>query len=290
MSKLLGSPAGSDGREPGLRTLVVLLCLSAIIVTMYSQEGQNGPIHTLRAGVQVVAAPFAALGSVLEQPFGALRVSLEDATADTETLNELRERNAYLVSQLSMLQEYQAENESLRAMLNLAASTGSSGIACQVIANAQDSWTNTVTLNRGSNDGIKVDMPVTDGNAVIGQVCLVSPTTSTVRLVSDPSYSVSARVQGTQGSGILSGTGDSMLKLEFVPTDQQVSAGDIVVTSGLSDVYPAGLVIGTVASVSSAASDLYYQIVVEPLSTVGNASEAFVITSFVDQARQGDAS
>ena len=284
MTKLPSLGADARGGKAAFRALVVCTCLSALLMTAYSQEGPNGPVHALRAGVQWAVSPLQNLGSSLAKPFDTLRTNLVNASADEETLTELRDRNAYLLSQLGELQQYKEENESLRAMLGLASSFGASGVAAQVITGPQDTWTQTIVINRGSNDGVGLDMPVTDGASLVGQVCAVSPTTATVRLINDPMFSMSVSVGESGAAGILSGSVDSTVRVDYVSSDDAVSVGDVVRASGRSDVYPKGLAVGTVASVVSEPSSLFQDIVVKPLTQAANASEVFVITAYGAQA------
>ena len=284
MTELPNLDGGVRGRKSAFRALVVCICISALVMTVYSQEGERGPIHTLRSGVQWAVSPLQGLGSAIEQPFDALQRSFTDANASEETLTELRNRNATLVAQLSELQVYKQENEDLKAMLGLASSVGASGVAAQVVATSQDNLSSTLTINRGSDDGVGLDMPVTDGTALVGQVCAVTPTTATVRLVDDPSFSMSVSVGAQGATGILSGSIDSTVRVDYVGVDYALAVGDIVSASGVSDVYPQGLPVGTVASVSSELSDLYQDVVVTPLTQAGNASNVFVITSYGESA------
>ncbi len=284
MKELPATLGESHERKGGFKTLVVCACVSVLVMTVYAQEGATGPLHTLRSGVQTLAAPFQNLGSTIEQPFDALLRTFQDANADTETLTELRNRNAQLVAQLSELQAYKQENENLKAMLGLSSTYGTTGLAAQVIGGSQDGWTDTVVIDRGSDAGVALDMPVTDGSCLVGQVCAVSATSATVRLVNDPSFSASVGVGESGATGILRVSADSTVRVEYVSSSAHVSVGDTVATSGLSDVYPKGLVVGTVASVSAEANSMYYDIVVTPLYSVANASQVYVITSFNEQA------
>ncbi len=280
--------AGS-GEAPGRRVLVGLVCLSIVIVTLYSLEGASGPVHSLRKAVQVVAAPFEWAGSQVARPFRALSDRLADATADTETLTSLKERNAELASQLSELNEYRLENERLRAIINLSSAYGAQGIGARVIGSSSDGWTSTVTIDKGSSSGVAEDMPVTDGNGVVGQVTEVSLVSSTVTLLSDSSYTVSAILQDSRENGVLCGSVDGSLHLEYVPVATSVSLGEYVVTSGMDGVYPKGLLLGVVTSVTSSPSDVYHDIVVAPVASAQNYEEVFVITSF-DSSRSSVAS
>lgn len=277
MSRLAGkSPHGASGTL----VLVVLVCVSIVTVTLYSREGATGPVHTLRSAVQVAAWPFTWLGSHLTAPLDALSGAVEDASADGETLSELREENTKLTAELAELGEYKLENERLRGMLDLASAYGTEGVGARVVGVSSDEWSRTVTIDKGSSSGIAADMPVTDGNGVVGQVTSVSAYTSTVTLLSDPTCSVSALLQGSRATGVLSGSVDGSLHLEYVSADVDVSIGELVVTSGLGGVYPKGLVLGTVASVTGSASGVFHDIVVEPLADSSNHEEVYIITSY----------
>lgn len=286
MAELPRLSTDARGRAGAFRALVVCVCVSALVMTVYSQEGDDGPVHALRAGVQYVSSPLRNLGSALERPFDAVRRALVDGSADEETLTDLRNRNAALVAQLSEMQTYKQENDELRSMLGLASSVGASGVAAQVTAGSSDSWAHTLTINRGSDDGVALDMAVIDGSALVGQVCSVDPTSAVVRLVGDPSFSMSVSVGAEGATGVLTGSVGSTVRVEYVGVDCPVAVGDVVSASGVSDVYPKGLVVGTVSSVSTEPAALYHQIVVEPLTQASNASEVFVITSFGEQAAQ----
>ena len=277
MSRLAGkSPHGASGTL----VLVVLVCVSIVTVTLYSREGSTGPVHTLRGAVQIATWPFTWLGSHLTAPLDALSGAVEDASADGETRSELREENAKLTAELAELGEYKLENERLRGMLDLASAYGTEGVGARVVGVSSDEWSRTVTIDKGSSSGIAADMPVTDGNGVVGQVTAVSTYTSTVTLLSDPTCSVSALLQGSRATGVLSGSVDGSLHLEYVSADVDVAVGELVVTSGLGGVYPKGLVLGTVASVTGSASGVFHDIVVEPLAAGANHEEVYIITSY----------
>ncbi len=131
-------------------------------------------------------------------------------------------------------------------------------------------------------------MPVCSSGGVIGQIIEVSATTSTVRLVSDEQSGISAMVQGSRAQGMLRGQADGTLRLEYVVSDAEVSAGDIIITSGIGGSFPKGLPLGTVASINRAANAVYYTIVVRPASTAENNEEVLVITSLEDDQVASD--
>lgn len=276
---------GGIGREPGsprgpLQLLVALCLASVVILTVYMNEGSSGPVHLLRSAAQTVATPFRWAGAQLERPFGSLSNVLANATADSATLSELRQENESLLQQLTQLNEYRAENGRLESLLSLSSSYRLRGVAARVISASSDTWSDTVEIDKGSASGIKVDMPVTVGTGVIGQVVSVGAASSTVRLLTDPSMGVSAMLQDTRTTGILTGSVDGSLHLEYVGVDVDVSVGEMVVTSGLGGTYPKGLPLGRVQSTSVDASGSLRTITVEPISTPSNLEEAYVVLSY----------
>ena len=151
-----------------------------------------------------------------------------------------------------------------------------------------DAWTSTVTIDKGSADGLTINMPVTSSAGVIGQIIEVSAKTSTVRLIGDENSGVSAMVQDTRAQGMLQGQADGTLRLEYVSVDSDVKVGDIIVTSGIGGVFPKGLPLGTVSSVEKSANDVYYTIVVRAQTTAENNEEVLVITSLTDEQSASD--
>ena len=128
-------------------------------------------------------------------------------------------------------------------------------------------------------------MPVTDSSAAIGQIISVSPTSSTVRLITDEHSGVAAMVQSSRAQGILMGSASGQLTLNQVRTDQTVKVGDTIVASGLGGVFPKGLPLGKVTSVETNPGALYYTIVVEPIGHVTNNEEVMVVTSLTEEQK-----
>jgi len=277
---LSGQNLRPGGGSPAKRILIALICVSLALLTLYSREGVRGPVHLLRSAVKVVATPFEHVGSFLTQPLDVVSVAFEDAAADEETLSQLRAQNAALLSQLAELEEYKLENARLSNMLSLSSAYGTQGIGARVIASAVDDWSAAVTIDVGSAAGVSVDMPVSDGNGVVGQVTEVSLLTSTVTLLSDPDCGVGALLQGSRDTGVLRGSIDGSLHLEYIPLSTDVAVGELVVTSGLGGVYPKGMLLGVVSSVSSVPSDVYHTIIVKPVYEPSSLDEVFVIMGY----------
>ena len=275
-------------QSTGLRPLIVLCVVSILVLTFYLREGESGPIHTLRAGVTTITTPARMAGNLVSAPFNAVGNIFGNLTASRATLDELEAENAELTARVAELAEYQATSERLEKLLDLQSTYNLQSTAARIIGQSSDAWSDTVTIDKGSLDGISVNMPVTNSTGVIGQVIEVAPNASTVRLLTDEGSGVSAMIQDTRAQGMVQGQPDGTLRMDYVSVDADVKEGDIIITSGIGGVYPKGLPIGTVASVTKNSNDVYYTIIVSSASRTESNEEILVITSLTEEQTATD--
>lgn len=275
-------------QSTGLRPLIVLCVVSILVLTLYLREGESGPIHTLRAGVTTITTPARLAGNLVSAPFNAVGNIFGNLTASRATLDELEAENAELTARVAELAEYQATSERLEKLLDLQSTYNLQSTAARIIGQSSDAWSDTVTIDKGSLDGISVNMPVTNSTGVIGQVIEVAPNASTVRLLTDEGSGVSAMIQDTRAQGMVQGQPDGTLRMDYVSVDADVKEGDIIITSGIGGVYPKGLPIGTVASVTKNSNDVYYTIIVSSASRTESNEEVLVITSLTEEQTATD--
>jgi rod shape-determining protein MreC len=194
------------------------------------------------------------------------------------------------------LREYEAEVQQLRNMLNfvseypVSAPLGADVVsrqACEtfpcgeVIGTDPNPYLRYITINVGASQGIEQGMPVvTGGAALVGRVVQVRPRTAQVQLLNDVDSAVSALLQRTRSTGLILGQPDGTLRMDYVPQDEDVQEGDIVLTSGLGGVMPKGLVIGQVAQVEDVQYELFQPIVVRPAVDFSRVELVLVITGF----------
>lgn len=294
LSRGLGSQGGggfrrSDNGEGSGLLAALLVAVSVVLVTVSVREGGSGVLSSTRAVFQTITSPVRIAGSALASPFSGLGNVMRNLTADESTLSELEEQNRQLTAQNAELQEAQQTASRLEDLLSLQSTYNLQSTAARIISGSSDSWSRTVTLDKGTAQGLAVGMPVADSNGAIGEIVECGPSTSTVRLLADENSSVSAMVQSSRAQGTLAGSPDGTLRLTMISTDQEVNVGDNVVTSGLGGVFPKGLPVGTVSSVVKSPGSLYYDIVIDPLSRAENFEEVLVITSLTDgQAASSD--
>ncbi|RIL08490.1 MAG: rod shape-determining protein MreC, partial [Proteobacteria bacterium] len=167
------------------------------------------------------------------------------ALIDTEKENLfLKERLAALEVENSRLGEWEGEITRLREMVNVSQERGFQGLAADVIGYDSTNWVRAITVSRGSEDGVRIGMPVIQGNAVVGQVIAAGPRSARVLLITDHSSGIDGLVQSSRVRGTVEGSGSGDCQLNYVLSDEDVSVGDRVITSGMDGIYPKGLLIG----------------------------------------------
>lgn len=213
----------------------------------------------------------------------------------TDSINDLMntyEDNQRLKSQISSLEELEAqneilqsENEELSALLDLQPSlVGKNVIASSVISRSPDTWLDSITIDVGTNSGIEENMSVMTESGLVGHVTEVSATSSKVQLLiteNNQMKNVAVSIQTDDGivSGILSDYDEKTqeLILKQVPNDAKVSEGNTITTSGLGGVSPEGLIIGEVTSASSDNFGLSQSVRVKPAADFKDIRSVLVI-------------
>lgn len=261
------------------------LVVSIALFTLSCQSGGTGPLEAVRGAFQTVTSPVRSLGAAITAPVRGLGNIFSNLTADQATLSELQDEVDELRARNAELEEDASSAQRLQDLLDLRDTNDLQSVAARIISGSTDSWSSTVTLDKGSSSGLSAGMPVTTSSGVIGQIVSCSATTSTVRLLSDESSSISAMVQSSRAQGMLTGSASGEVRLEMVSTSQEVTTGDVIVTSGLGGVFPKGLPIGEVVSVTNNPGDLYLDIFVELYADTSRSEEVLVITSLTEDQR-----
>ena len=188
------------------------------------------------------------------------------ATAEEARLQLLRQSlNASRVEQLEL------ENRQLRELLNLTLPSGIEGRVAQVMYDAADPFTRKVIINKGSTSGVKPSSPVLDAKGVLGQVTKVYPFMSEVTLVSDQEQATPIMNARTGERGVATGEGGSqgLLYLRYIAANADIEKDDVLVTSGVDGVYPAGLPVARVLRVERRADSSFARVLCVPTAGIG---------------------
>ncbi|WP_019498043.1 rod shape-determining protein MreC [Pseudanabaena sp. PCC 6802] len=146
--------------------------------------------------------------------------------------------------------EIENQNRQLKALLGTKSRLAGRGIWSSVIGRSGDSWWQQIVISRGSSDGINIGALVVGPGGLVGRVASVSPNSSRVLLISDPTSQVGVTISRTRSMGVLHGQAQDLAILEFFDRDPGVKPGDIVLTSPFSSMFPAGIPVGRIKSVN----------------------------------------
>ncbi len=198
-------------------------------------------------------------------------------------LRQVQEENATLKQELQTmqirLQQERAEaqrTDNLRQLLELRERAQLDTTAAEVIAGPASPEFQTVTIDKGSSEGLATDMAVISPAGVVGRVILPSRRASKVQLLIDLNAAAGALIERTRVQGVVVGAGSGMLRMRYVPGTADVKTGDLVVTSGIDGIYPKGFVIGTIDNVAGAVGE-YHEINVRPAVDFSRLEEVLIV-------------
>jgi rod shape-determining protein MreC len=259
--------------------LVVLVVASLVLTSVYFREGEAGPLHSARRGFLFVMTPFAIAGNAAATPFNRVGSWFSGLTVSRAELDTLRKQNDEMRKALAQQEEMRQENLRLLGLLKLPDKFRIGSVGARIIDRPTDSWEGTVLIDRGTADGVKVGTPVVAAQGLLGQVVVTSAHSSKVRLITDQSSGVAVLVQSTRASGIVHGSVEGNLSLDFVQTDAKhpLKVGDVLLTSGMGGAYPPGLVVGDVSKVATDPAGLFPTVTVGSRVPIGAIEEVLVL-------------
>ncbi len=275
-----------------LIAVMTILCIGLIALSLSSRFS----FAPVRSALGYVIVPFQnginVVGDWLTEQKNGFQ-SMKDLAQENEDLkaqvDELEAKNSTLVQD-------QEEVDRLRTLYNLDQDYSEyDKVAAQVIGKDAGNWYNTFIINRGSEDGIAVDMNVIAGAGLAGIVTEVGPHWATVRSIIDDTSNVSATVTSISQNCIVTGDLEMMDegKIRFIQlTDRedQVQEGDKVVTSSVSSKFLRGILIGYISDVETDSNNLTKQGTIIPAVDFDNIQEVLVITQLKQQTDEEGAS
>jgi rod shape-determining protein MreC len=199
----------------------------------------------------------------------------------------LRARTRRLTERLDRLAELELENARLRKLLDFKDTLHGDLVASRVIGWDATGLAHTLTISRGTRDGIVKGAAVLAPEGVVGQVFLASRDAARVLLISDDNSGVDAIVQRTRARGILQGA-EGACGLKYVKRSDDVQPGDMVLTSGLDGIFPKGLPIGVVVTVDKRGQGLFQYAQVKPRVDLEALEEVLVTRGAVTPAAPAD--
>jgi rod shape-determining protein MreC len=269
--------------------LVLLVGLSIALLTAYFGESASGGLHAIQRGFLEAMAPLQEGASRALKPARDTVGWVGDVTDAKSENEDLKRQVEDLRRQVAESQTDRRDAEQLRAMVGFNRSQrfpdGYEPVAARVIGRSPTVWYSAITIDKGSDQGVRVDQPVINGDGLVGKVSDVSGDAARVTLLTDHTSGVSAQILPGGANGLVKATvgNPTDLILDFVQKGRPVPKGSTTVTSGwrssrLESLFPRGIPIGRVTRVDSEERELYQRVHLRPFADLRRLDVVEVLT------------
>jgi rod shape-determining protein MreC len=266
--------------------LALLVVLSLLLLTAYFGESSGGGLHGVQRTFLTAVSPIQDGANKALKPVREMFGWFGDTVHAKGQRDELRKQIDKLRPELVAAQAEQRTYRQLLALyhLNRLGVGNYHPVTATVVGKSPNIWYSTVTIDKGSPDGIRVNDPVVNAEGLVGKVVAVEPDGAQVDLITDSTMGVSARIGTSTATGIVQpkvGAPNDLL-LQYLPSGARANEGEYVVTSGTvagpdDSLYPPGLLIGQVTSVNEESA--YKSVNVHPIANLHNLDVVEVLTS-----------
>lgn len=260
--------------------LAIILCLGSFVLMAFDARTDGGQ-RVIRVWAQTAAdfvqSPVTTVSTAISGYFGSI-ASLRSAQSEND---ELKQRIQELEVELKAKEDLSAENARLSQLLDLKEKSKYKVLTARIIGRDPSVFFDSMIVNRGSLDGVKLNMPVVTNGGLLGRVTAVGPLTSQIDLITRDKSGVGAvigEISGSTALGVVVGSSKrDVLEMRYVPGSVEVQVGSAVYTTGQDGIYPAGLKVGEIIQIESGSATTPHKIVVKPSADIGTMQEVGVL-------------
>ena len=270
--------------------LLLLVAASLTLLSLYYREGNGGPLH---GAENVVATIFSPIQDGADRALKPVRdlVNWFHETFDARGQNnQLKSEVASLRDQLARAQTTQQESRELSKLNELTSGgivpDGTTPVTARVVGRSPTVWYSTVTIDKGTSDGVRINDPVVAAGGLAGKITQATPNTSQVTLITDADSAVTARVTPSGATGVVEpNVGNPRdLQLDYLERGSQIGTGQMVVTAGVStgdlgSIFPPGIPIGKITNASVEEQQAYQRVHLEPFADLRDMNFVKVLTT-----------
>jgi rod shape-determining protein MreC len=254
----------------GLSATSKMLLLGLLALLLMAADHRMQISQPIRSGVALVLSPLQWLSLQPVHAFNALKRYFGDLENAQDAALNFQTRTIAQAQRLQQVEQLSQENALLRQLLDLRAQVAGPAKAVQVLYDTSDPYTQRVVVDRGFSAGIVQGSAVIDTAGVVGQVTRVYPLVSEVTLLTDRAQSIPVMNARTGSRYVAQGDPQTLggsLDLKFVPAGADIQKGDLLTTSGIDGVYPAGLHVGRIARIDRRVDSSFARVHAEPMAT-----------------------
>jgi len=242
------------------------LCLAMIISLILLNTNENDQVNILRLWLLEASGTF-------HQKI----IFFKKILSTYEENIELKKQNAKLMLESIQYKEILLENIRFRKLIGLRQKNEFELIPTIVIGHGASQFTSTILLDAGKNQGVQQNMPIVTADGLVGKIVTVGSNYSEGQILLDRNFRVSAKIQRTRLNGIVRWTNGTRCIMDGIPRRADVQKGDVVITSGYSSIFPAGLKIGVVIECADTMNELFKKVIIQSRVDFNKLEEVFII-------------
>jgi rod shape-determining protein MreC len=263
----------------GTSALTKLFFFSALAVLLMVADVRFEITQPLRAAVATLMHPLDRALQVPVQAWASGSEYLRGLQAAVAGEAAARRELALLAERASRVEQLTAENERLRALLELRPALVPRSQSAEILYEAADPYSRKVIIDRGSRQGVAAGSPVINENGVLGQVTRVYPFSAEVTLLTDKDAVIPVLNSRTQTRSVASGPPlrADRLELRFMAGNADVQVGDLLTTSGVDGIYPPGLAVATIVALEGLGDDGFARISLKPVASIDAVRHVLVL-------------
>lgn len=261
--------------------LVIILLFGNLVLMAFDARQITSGQRIIRVWAQTMAdfvqSPVTTISSAVTNYFASV-ANLRSAQSENDLL---KQRIQELEIENKGKEDLSSENQRLRALLDMKAASKINVLTAQIIGRDPSVWFDSSIVNKGSLDGVKLNMPVVTDGGIVGRVTAVSPLTAQVDLITRDKSGLGAvvgEIGNSNALGVVSGTSKrNLVEMRYVPGSIDVEVGQTVYTSGQDGIYPPGLKVGEVVQVEPGSATTPHKILIRPSSRISSMQEVGIL-------------
>jgi len=264
-----------SAQQEGMQfTIAFILAIALMAADHYGQI-----LGSVRSALLTTLSPIERIATVPKQVYQLV-------TTDLTSIDNLKRENQQLSTEILLLKAKQQQLANLELQVErLESLLGTTGkITNQTVQIATVTFYSSnplsqfISLNKGNLDQVKQQQTVIDSQGIMGQIIETTPTTSRVLLITDPDHQIPIRIQRTGQRGILNGTGHDTAQLKFIPVNSEIKVNDILESSGLGGLFPAGYPVAKVTQIETQGDNPYFKITATPIAKLNQSHRVLIIS------------
>lgn len=247
---------------------------------MMTLDHRQQHLHTVHDGLSLLVAPIEYLVDLPSSLGRWVNERLSNRQQLMEENSRLHAQNLLMQARSLKNADLESENRRLRELLDSSVKVADRVLIAEIYKIDLNPYKHLIRINKTARHGVYLDQPLLDAHGIMGQVIKISPTYSTVRLITDPGHSIPVQISRNGLRTIATGTGKiNELELPYLPNNTDIQKGDLLVTSGLGEVYPPGYPIAFVTKIKRSPGREFAQIKAQPTAYLNRSREVLLVWS-----------